>query len=366
MNANAQTVRTTGAMPYLEYGTGTDRLGGARMTYLDTGVLLRVTDSNSRAYQVQLSRHHTAYIPKAAVRPVADSSQTNYLTGSGRVWGNAEADYISMQLPERLPYRSMQQLAPATIVVDVFGAINNTNWITQLPTATAIKNFWYEQIEDDVFRLFIQLNAQQHWGHAIYYNNNLLTIKVARQPKKLKLRNLIIAVDAGHGGGDSGAKGPTPGVYEKEYTLKFAQALQKRLQRKGVTVHMTRTEDTTLSMAERVQLVKAFNPHLLISLHLNSSARKEAKGVSTYYKHIGFRPLTQAILNRMLQLGLNNFGNIGAFNFALNGPTEYPNCLVEVAFISNSDDEQLIVQEKFQQQTARQIQKGIRDWLRSL
>jgi len=68
----------------------------------------------------------------------------------------------------------------------------------------------------------------------------------------------------------------------------------------------------------------------------------------------------------MLELGLNNFGNIGAFNFSLSGPTEYPNCLVEVAFLSNAEDEQKILDEKFQKNVAKKIYKGIKDWLKTL
>jgi N-acetylmuramoyl-L-alanine amidase len=68
----------------------------------------------------------------------------------------------------------------------------------------------------------------------------------------------------------------------------------------------------------------------------------------------------------MLELSLNNFGNIGAFNFALSGPTEYPNCLVEVAFLSNADDEKRILDEKFHNGVAKKITKGINDWLREL
>jgi N-acetylmuramoyl-L-alanine amidase len=67
----------------------------------------------------------------------------------------------------------------------------------------------------------------------------------------------------------------------------------------------------------------------------------------------------------MLELGLNNFGNIGAFNFALSGPTEYPNCLLEVAFLSNAEDEQRIMKEEFHEDVAKKIYKGLKDWLKN-
>ena len=67
----------------------------------------------------------------------------------------------------------------------------------------------------------------------------------------------------------------------------------------------------------------------------------------------------------MLELGLVDFGNIGSFNFALNGPTDYPNCLVEVAFLSNKEDEILILNPDFHKAVAKQILKGIKEWLKS-
>jgi N-acetylmuramoyl-L-alanine amidase len=205
-------------------------------------------------------------------------------------------------------------------VVDVFGAVSNTNWITQLKTTKEISNVWYEQLEDDVFRIHIELKHQQHWGYFISYNKNALQVRIKRQPESLKVKNLRIAVDAGHGGANTGASGLTSKVLEKEYTLKIAKLLEKYLKRKGADVYMTRTDDADIGMIDRTLMIREQNPDLFISIHLNSSSNQTAKGTSTYYRYIGFRSLSQYILNRMLELNLNNFGNIGAFNFALSGP----------------------------------------------
>jgi N-acetylmuramoyl-L-alanine amidase len=129
---------------------------------------------------------------------------------------------------------------------------------------------------------------------------------------------------------------------------------------------MTREKDTSLSMNERLLMIKKEDPDFLISIHLNSSSKDSIKGVSTYYRYIGFRPLTQFILTEMLKLKLDNFGNIGSFNFTLNAPTDYPNCLVEVAFLSNKEDEQRIMNPKFHKEVAAQITKGIKNWLKSM
>ncbi len=358
--------RTTGPLPYLEYGPGDDRLGGAKMTYLDSNILMKVTDSTKDDYKVQLSKAHFAFLPKTAFKQDTTlSSKPYYLTASWKVWGNDTFDFVTVGLPERLPYKTTQTISPTAIIVDVYGATSNTNWITQLQTVKEIKNVWYEQVEDDVFRIYIELVHQQHWGYTVYYNNNTLVIKVKRQPK-LNLKHLTIAVDAGHGGTNTGALGVKTNILEKDYTLKIAKKLEKQLQKKGATVFMTRTTDADLSMIERTQMLREKNPDLLISVHLNSSSNKGVSGTSTYYRYIGFRSLSQAILNQMLKLKLANFGNIGAFNFSLSGPTEYPNCLVEVAFLSNAEDEEKIRDETFQKGVAKQIYKGIKSWLKDL
>lgn len=368
LGAAAQTItgRTTGALPYLAYGLGEDRLGGAKLTYLDTGILVRVVDSVQDNYKVQLSAQHTAYLPKQNFRYDTSVKKGDRLTASWRVWGDARYDYVTVSLDEKLPYRSRQDIDPARIVVDIFGAVSNTNWIAQLKTVKEVKNVWYEQVEDDVFRVYIELKHRQHWGYAIAYQRNNLVVRVRRQPASLKPRRLLVAIDAGHGGSNTGASGVTSGIREKDYTLLIAKQVESYFRKKGVRVYMTRTNDTDLTMIERTLMLRRQEPDLLISIHLNASSNAQANGVSTYYRYIGFRPLSQAILNRMLGVGLNNFGNIGSFNFALSGPTDYPNCLVETAFLTNADDERKVLDPSFHKKVAKAIYRGMRDWLKKL
>jgi N-acetylmuramoyl-L-alanine amidase len=129
---------------------------------------------------------------------------------------------------------------------------------------------------------------------------------------------------------------------------------------------MTRTDDASIGMIERTEMIKKADPDFMISIHLNSSAKDSIRGVSTYYRYIGFRPLSKFILDNVVKTGLINFGNIGSFNFALSGPTEYPNCLVEVAFLSNAEDEKMILDPAFRKEVAAQIVEGIKEWLKSL
>lgn len=357
-------LQTKGKLPFLLLGLGEDRLGGTKMGYLDSLVTLYAVGKVGNKYCVQLSKKRQAYIEEEYVDVVQNNRfSPSSLTGNMRVWGDSLFDYVSLNMSERLPYQSIQEINPSKIMVDVFGATSNTNWVTQLSTAKEIKNIYYQQIDEDVFRIIIELNHPQHWGHSISYKGSNLVIRVKHQPQKLSLSNLVIGVDAGHGGTNKGAFGLT-GIMEKDMTLLLAKELQKVLEAEGATVIMTRTKDTTYDNHDRLSFYKEKNPDLLISIHLNSSADPiRIKGVSTYYKYIGYRPLTQTILAQMIRMGLNDFGNVGNFNFILNGLTECPNALVECLFVSNPEDEMNVLNPEYRKQIADKIALGIKDWL---
>jgi N-acetylmuramoyl-L-alanine amidase len=358
--------RSGGKLPALLYGQGADRLGGAKMGYIDTNVILRVADSTKDFYSVQLSRFHTAYIEKAYVKfDSIPAEKPFYLTNSFSVKGDTSFDYVGISMEEKLPYKSSMEINPSKIVVDIFGVQSNTNWITQLHSLKEVKNVYYNQVEDDVVRVTIELQHRQHWGYSIGYKGKILVIRVKRQPEKLDMRFLKVAIDAGHGGTNAGTGGIHAKYEEKYYTLLFAKALERLLKKKGVKkVIMTRTTDTTFDNKDRILFLQEQNPDFLVSLHLNSSNNAQVNGVSTYYKHIGFRPLTQALLNRMLELKLNEFGNVGSFNFVLNQPTDFVNSLVEIAFMSNEDDEKKVLRAGFYDDVAKKIYLGMMDWLK--
>lgn len=355
---------TQGRLAYLLFGLGEDRLGGAKVGYIDSLIPLRITGKVGSLYRVQLSKFRSAYINDEDVEVLPKGTFTpESLTTNWKVYGDSLFDYVQIGLFSRLPYQSFQLVDPSKIVVDVFGATNNTNWIIQMENTKEIKNVYYEQIEDEILRVTIDLKHRQHWGHQLYYNGNNLVVKVRRQPENLELRNLRIAIDAGHGGGNTGAYGPT-GSSEKELALDVALKLRQALRLQGAKVIMTRTTEKFVDNKERILMYRDSLPDLLVSIHLNSSADPiNVGGASTYYRYIGFRKLSLDIYKRMLELGLKEWGNTGSFNFMLNSPIEYPNALVEMLFLSNPAEEMLILDEEFQKNMADKIVLGIKDFL---
>lgn len=363
-SAASNMIITKGRLAHLLFGLGEDRLGGAKIGYIDSLIPLRITGKVGSLYRVQLSKYRSAYINDEDVEFLPKGTFTpESLTTNWKVYGDSLFDYVQIGLFSKLPYQSFQLVDPSKIVVDVFGATNNTNWIIQMENTKEVKNVYYEQIEDEILRVTIDLKHKQHWGHQLYYNGNNLVIKVRRQPENLELRNLRIAIDAGHGGGNTGAYGPT-GSSEKELALDVALKLRQALRLQGARVIMTRTTEKFVDNKERILMYRDSLPDLLVSIHLNSSGDPiNVGGASTYYRYIGFRKLSLDIYKRMLELGLKEWGNTGSFNFMLNSPIEYPNALVEMLFLSNPAEEMLILDEEFQQNMADKIVLGVKDFL---
>ena len=358
-------LRTKGELPYLNYGLGTDRLGGSKISHIVAGIVLQATGRVGELYRVQLSKNFQAWIPESCVEVVSSGVfKPESLVSSWTAGGNAETkcDVLTIALNEKLPFRTFHEINPSRIVVDIFGAVANTAWITQRPeTLKQIKNLTYEQIEDDIFRVVVELE-HNHWGHKIEYRGSNLVITVKHQPK-LDLGGLHIAIDAGHGGSNMGARGTT-GCIEKVLNFKFTKMLQARLEALGAKVSLTRDDDIDMDMSTRILKLRQMNPDLLVSIHCNAGGSPfTGKGTSTYYRHIGFRTLSTAILKRLLELNVNNFGNVGSFNFALSSPTEYPNVLVETLFLSSPEDEAKILDEKFQNDMIDKIVLGLQDFL---
>jgi N-acetylmuramoyl-L-alanine amidase len=93
----------------------------------------------------------------------------------------------------------------------------------------------------------------------------------------------VIVIDPGHGGGDTGAIGPG-GAREKDLTLTLSERLAAALRdRLPVRVVLTRTEDAELPLATRAALGNELEADLFLSLHLNSSYGRSARGTETYF-----------------------------------------------------------------------------------
>ena len=182
------------------------------------------------------------------------------------------------------------------------------------------------------------------------------TDKVLKEPVFMPgIKGKVIALDAGHGGSDVGAIGPT-GVTEKSVTLRIALELQKLLQQAGAKVLMTRTTDTEVSpkkynatdieeLQARCDVANRGNADIFVSIHMDSFTNSTPAGTTGYYYGSGTKTgqkLSQLVSENVSKaLSTGNRGNKSC-NFYVVKHTEMPATLVEIAFISNQKEERLL------------------------
>ena len=95
--------------------------------------------------------------------------------------------------------------------------------------------------------------------------------------------NRVIVIDPGHGGSNTGTKSVIDGRFEKEFTLDWAKRLAPLLETNGWQVFLTRTNDTDVSLSNRVAFTEMHHADLFVRLHFNSAARDTNQaGLETY------------------------------------------------------------------------------------
>lgn len=364
-------VELKGKRPYLNIGLGDDRLGGAKLGFLSSGVRMKVNGKFGDQYRVLLSPGMTAYLPEeyAQILP-SDTPLPRALSGSISVTGNSTEDFVSIGLGQKLAYTTEQLLHPAALVVNIYGATSNTNWITHMNSATNIEQVTYRQAGTEHLQVTIYLKDQQHWGHDASYEGSSLKIKLRKAPvvadTTQPLAGLRIVIDAGHGGDNNGALSST-GAFEKDVNLSIAQHLNEILTAKGVKTIMTRDSDVYILMGVRTDTIISSNAQILVSIHNNSIGESSdagtVKGTSAYWRYPGFKTLADIMYAKMLETGLSEYGKTGSFNFSLNAPTQLVNVLVEGAFMSNPDDEQKLLDDNFRRLVAQKIASGLEEFI---
>ena len=200
--------------------------------------------------------------------------------------------------------------------------------------------------------------------------------EVNRRLKSLtSLEGKKIAIDAGHGGNDAGAIGPS-GVMEKTVTLRVALALEKLLKEEGAEVIMTRRDDVEVSpkgkAASAVEELKArcdvankAEVDIFISIHADSFTNPNARGTTGYYYSLGSsnsKRLADLIRKALIEQIRTPSRGTQPCNFYVVRNTDMPATLVELAFISNPDEEKLLNSKEGIMKAAQGILDGIEDY----
>ena len=176
------------------------------------------------------------------------------------------------------------------------------------------------------------------------------------------LGNMVITLDAGHGGHDTGAIGCNR-TLEKTVTLDVILRVSKLLSKDGAKVLLTRKDDTFIPLDDRPALANNNNADLFLSVHCNScQLPNSCSGTQVYYKTPQSIPLSSVIHEELLKgTGLKD-GGIRTANYLVLRKSRMPAVLLEIAFINNTKEECLLCDEEYLQKVAVSIANGVRHY----
>jgi N-acetylmuramoyl-L-alanine amidase len=175
---------------------------------------------------------------------------------------------------------------------------------------------------------------------------------------------IIICIDPGHGGKDTGTIGPS-GLKEKDANLDISIRLRDKLSKAGFKVIMTRDSDINHSLEEITGFANSSNAYLFISVHNNSHPSPNMNGTQTfYYGKSAYGTVLASILSAKVreQTGTVDMG-VRAANFRVLRDTAMVAALVEGVFMSNPDEEAKLNDKNFRDKIAEGIFNGIIEYL---
>ncbi|MCP3669654.1 MAG: AMIN domain-containing protein [Gammaproteobacteria bacterium] len=262
------------------------------------------------------------------------------------------------------------------------------------------------------------LAPNREYGHRLvldlFSTKNIARVpvkkEVVKQYKKYQpARDVVIAIDAGHGGEDPGAIG-TYGTREKDVVLSIARKLEALVSReKGMRPVMIRTGDYYLGLRKRSAMARRKKADLFISIHADAFRNKRVQGSSVYtlsnrgasseaarwlaerensadlvggvelkdkddvlasvlldLSQTGTRQASHdvaaKVLGRMRRIGKVHHTSVQKAGFAVLKSPDVPSILVETAFISNPTEEKRLRSHQHQNKLAKSILSGIRDY----
>ncbi|MGB5938299.1 MAG: N-acetylmuramoyl-L-alanine amidase, partial [Rhodanobacter sp.] len=225
-------------------------------------------------------------------------------------------------------------------------------------------------------------------------------------------RQVVVAIDAGHGGKDPGSHGPG-GTLEKNVTLAVARELAAQINRQpGMKAVLTRDSDFFIPLAQRYRIAREHNADLFVSIHADAFTRDDARGSSVWVLSprgktseaarwladrenradlIGGTTLDDKddslakvlldmqqgwamqasdmvagnVLKALAQLGPTHRGYVERANFVVLRSPDVPSILVETAFISNPAEERKLRDPAHQKKLAEAVMGGVRNYFES-
>lgn len=346
---------------------------------------------------------------------------------SGSITPNGPQTQIVLDASDELNYRYFTLTQPNRLVVDMTGVLQNDALLglnkKVHPDDHFISQVRLGQQNEHTVRVVFDLKrpAQVY----IDKEKNRLKIKmVETKQEKSNIKNQsfslfgvpskkspVIVIDPGHGGKDSGAQSETLKLQEKNIVLQFAKETQKKLAKKGYQVHLTRNKDNYIKLNERRAIADKLKADVFISLHADKSPHNtEARGSAVYiwsltepdqearllaeaenraygdvsggsdadnktarivYNYMQYEQVSHdsarlgnAILRRIGKENKLLSPQLKPAPFSVLRSLKTPSVLVELAFLSNLEDEKLLQNKDFRDNISSAIADGVDAYFR--
>lgn len=289
---------------------------------------------------------------------------------------------LTMRLGDPAAWRVQAEPELGRLVLWLPGAGQATGHVRQVSHPQRVPLVRLEPSESGV-RVILGLGRAGLWGYRLRWQSPDLVLTLAPPPDLPQpdqdtrpLEGLVVALDPGHGGDDSGAIG-RDGRRESEVNLEVALALRRLLERAGARVAMTRETDRSVAepgvpaaeeLEARVRLAEQAQAHLFLSIHHNAKASvaegRVAHGTDIYYYHPQSRELAASLAAPLARAVQESRHAFLWRSFHVIRQTGMPAVLVEVNYLSNPTLEARTRLHGYADQAAGGLYRGLLDFLK--
>jgi len=185
-----------------------------------------------------------------------------------------------------------------------------------------------------------------------------------------------VVIDAGHGGLDPGSIGYKTKVKESDVNLAISKKLETELKKAGISVIMTRTTEDGLyglsttnykkrDMAKRREIIENARPNMVISVHMNSYIKHNLRGAQAFYDKNSdiSKQLALAVQEQFAQKLEASDKGVSIGDYYMLKCTQAPSIIAECGFLSNEQDEQLLLDDQYQNKVVECIVAGVLTFL---
>ncbi len=175
------------------------------------------------------------------------------------------------------------------------------------------------------------------------------------------LKGKTIVIDPGHGGKDSGTIG-TIGTLEKTLTIRTANLLADKLRAAGSNVIITRQNDIFITLQDRVNISNLNRADAFISIHYDSIKDSSVRGMTSYYYSSSQKELANVLHESIIESSELKDRGVRQNNYFVLRENNQPATLLELGYLSNKQEEQLVSSQKYQETVSAAIYEGLENY----